>query len=79
MKLPMYNSLQQDSEIMGVPIVGMQGLGIIAMILFLQLGKLAIVPTIFIFVILKIASKKDKKFLEIYFINTMNNFTKIGF
>lgn len=79
MKLPMYNSLQQDSEIMGVPIVGMQGLGIIAMILFLQLGKLAIVPTIFIFVILKIASKKDKKFLEIYFINVMNNFTKIGF
>lgn len=79
MKLPMYNSLQQDSEIMGVPIVGMQGLGIMAMILFLQLGKLAIVPTIFIFVILKIASKKDKKFLEIYFINVMNNFTKIGF
>lgn len=79
MKLPMYNSLQQDSEIMGVPIVGMQGLGIIAMILFLQLGKLAIVPIIFIFIILKIASKKDKKFLEIYFINAMNNFTKIGF
>lgn len=79
MKLPMYNSLMQDSEIMGVPIVGMQGLGIIAMILFLQLGKLAIVPTIFIFVILKIVSKKDKKFLEIYFINAMNNFTKIGF
>lgn len=79
MKLPMYNSLQAESDLMGLPIIAAQGLGIFALFFYFILGKLVIIPVIVIFLILKLASRKDKKFLEIYFTNIFNNFDKIGF
>lgn len=79
MKLPMYNSLQSESDLMGLPIIAMQSLGLFALIFYFILGKLVIIPTVLIFLILKIASRKDKKFLELYFSNMFNNFDKLGF
>lgn len=79
MKLPMYNSLQTESDLMGLPIIAMQGLGIFSIFMYFILGKLVIIPTILIYIILKIASRKDKKFLELYFSNIFNNYKTLGF
>lgn len=79
MKLPMYNSLQAESDLMGLPIIAMQGLGIFSIFMYFILGKLVIISTILIYIILKIASRKDKKFLELYFSNIFNNYKTLGF
>lgn len=79
MKLPMYNSLQAESDLMGLPIIAMQGLGIFSIFMYFILGKLVIIPTMLIYIILKIASRKDKKFLELYFLNIFNNYKTLGF
>lgn len=79
MKLPMYNSLQAESDLMGLPIIAMQGLGIFSIFMYFILGKLVLIPTVLIYIILKIASRKDKKFLELYFSNIFNNYKTLGF
>lgn len=78
-KIPVYKSLLDNKTTMGVPTIIFSYLGLFLVILYLILGTaLVIIPTALIFIMLKIVSRKDSRFLSIYFTN-LNNPQWLGF
>ena len=78
-KIPVYKSLLDNKTTMGVPTIIFPYLGLFLVILYLILGTaLVIMPTALIFIMLKIVSRKDSRFLSIYFTN-LNNPQWLGF
>lgn len=70
MKIPVYKGLLETKTTMGVPTSIIFSLVILLVLLFIIVRSLlVIIPVAIIFSILKIFSRKDPKFLELYINN----------
>lgn len=73
-KLPVYKGIMENKTTFGVPIFVYSYLIIFFIFLYLLLRTfLVIIPVVILFLVFKIASRKDSKFLEVFFINLTHN------
>lgn len=70
MKIPVYKGLLETKTTMGVPTsIIFSLLGLLVLLFIIVRSLLVIIPVAIIFSILKIFSRKDPKFLELYINN----------
>ncbi|QXW66311.1 VirB3 family type IV secretion system protein [Streptobacillus moniliformis] len=69
-KLPVYKGIMESKTSFGVPISAYIYLGTFSLLLYIFLRTfLIIIPVGILFTVLKIVSRKDSKFLHVFFIN----------
>lgn len=70
MKIPVYKGLLETKTTMGIPTsIIFSLLGLLVLLFIIVRSLLVIIPVAIIFSILKIFSRKDPKFLELYINN----------
>lgn len=73
MKIPVYKGLLETKTTMGVPTsVIFSLIGLLVLLFIFVRSLLVVIPITLIFVILKITSRKDPKFLELYIKNVFS-------
>lgn len=72
-KMPVYKGIMETKTSFGIPTIFLMTIGVLTLILGIILKTfLVIIPSIIIISMLKIISKKDSKFLLVYFSNLSN-------
>ncbi|WP_064613467.1 VirB3 family type IV secretion system protein [Streptobacillus moniliformis] len=72
-KLPVYKGIMESKTTFGIPISSYFYIGVFALILYILLETfLIIIPITILFAVLKIVSRKDSKFLQVFFRNLLH-------
>lgn len=79
-KLPMYKAIMEEKNLVGIPLKYFLFLVFEALLLFMFVGSfLIIIPVIITAIFIKMATRKDKKNIELYITSQLEQSNKFVF